>query len=116
MHDIAHDSIEVADYGGVALVGDDINAILEGVQRIVQLFFLIVGNALVIIKRHLVRIILSGVTTKGNDAVAVFSLPGVAHQLQTGGSIVRSNVECLFQHHFDAILGHLLQIHIGGTE
>ena len=116
MHDITHDGIEVTDYSRVTLVSDNINNILESIQRIVQLVFLIVGDALIIIQSHFVRIILTSIPAKRDHSVTILGLPCITHQLQTGCSIIRGNLQSLFQDYLDTILRHLFQIHIGCTE
>ena len=116
MQDVAHDRIEVGDNLRIALLGNDTDAVLEGIQGVVKLLFLIVCYTLIIIKSHLVRIVLTGLLTKADDTVFVGCLPGIADQLQTSRRIVRSNLQGLLQHTADTVLRHLLQIHIAGTE
>ena len=57
---VAHDRVEIAHYCGVALLCYHAYAVLESLQRVVVVFKLIVGNALIVVERHLVGVILSG--------------------------------------------------------
>ena len=84
MKEIAHDGVEVGDDGGVTVLVDDADTVLESLQRMVVVFIQIVGDALIVVECHLVRIILSGGFTQFDDALPVFFFPCILHQLQAG--------------------------------
>ena len=116
MHDITHDSIKITDNGRVALLGYHSYAILEGIKCFIQPVFLIIGYALIVIESHFIGIILTCLPTKRNDTITIFCLPGIADELQAGCRIVGSDAQGLIQHWGNAVVRHLLQIHIGRTE
>ena len=116
MEDISHHGIEIRNDVGVTVFLDDTNAILEGREGSVQTVALEVGDTLIIIERHIVGRILTGIMTKGYHTVHIVALPGIAQQLQARCSIVRSNSQHLHQDLRDTVRWHLLRIHIRCTE
>ena len=86
---VAHDCIEVAHDGGVAVLVNDADALLECLQGLVAVVLLIVGHSLIVIECHLLGVVLPCFLTEADYLCEVFLVPGKTYELQTGGSVIR---------------------------
>ena len=116
MQDLPHHLIEVRDDIRITPLIDDAHPILEGRERLIQTVTLVIGNPLIVVERHIVRIIFPGHLTEFYHTVLIVLCPGIAHQMQTGCRIVRCQFQDVVQDWLDTVCRHLFQVHIGGTQ
>ena len=116
MQNVAHHGVEVRYDIGVAVLANHADAVLEGLEGGIQTIAFVVGDALIVVEGHVIGVVLTGVLTQFHHAFHIVLLPCVAHQLQSCHRVVGGYFEHLLQHPTDAVLGHLLGVHIRGTE
>ena len=77
MEHVAHDGVEVGHEVAVAVGGDLTHSPAEGVDGVVDLVFLRIGQSEEVVERHVVGVVLQGRLAEGDDTVVVFCGPHI---------------------------------------
>ena len=110
---VAHEVVQVGHQFGIARLVDLAHAALEGLQGLRAPLLLVVGQSLVVVEHHFLGIVQRALVADVGNALPVLAAQVAAQHLRAGTHVLRRNGQQLPDGVVDAVLGHLLQRHVG---